>query len=93
MKISIDGFENYGYVPIYVDDVLSISDGPTKVLQKIDKYFGLKPGSLSEPNIYHGANRKPTIMKDGVVAWYLIPLQYILEGVKNTYQYVKENIG
>ena len=93
MKISIDGFENYGYVPIYVDDVLSISDDPNKVLQKIDKYFGLKPGYLSEPNIYLGENLKPTSIENGVVAWYLIPLQYIQEGVKNTYQYVKENIG
>ena len=49
-------FKHYKYVIFYIDDVLTIRDDPNEVLQKIDRYFGLKPGSLADPNIYLGAS-------------------------------------
>ena len=88
-----DNFEHYEYALIYVDDVLAIGDDTTEILQNIDKYFGLNPGSISDPNIYLVANMKTMRMENRIVAWYLRPLQYIQEAVKNTDQYVKENIG
>ena len=65
MKRLSNGFEQYEYVLIYVDNVLSIGDDPTEVLQKIDKYFGLYPGSQYNPSIYLGENLKPTSMNNG----------------------------
>ena len=93
MKTSSDDFEHYEYALLYVDDALAIGNDPTEVLQNTGKYFGLKPGSLSDPKIYLGANLKPTRMENGVVVWYLILSQYIQEAVNNTEIYVKENLG
>ena len=93
MKRSSDRLEQYEYVLLYFDDVLAIGDDPNELLQNIDKYFGLKLGYLSNPNIYLGANLKPINMENGVVAWYLILSQYIQEAVNNTEIYVKENLG
>ena len=77
MKRLSDGFEHYEYVLLYVDKFLAIGDDPTEVLKKIDKYFGLNTGSLSDPSIYLGAKLNLMRMENGVVAWSLIPLQYI----------------
>ena len=52
IKRSRNGFEHYKYVLLYVDHVLAISDDHTEGLQKIDNYFGLKLGYLSNLNIY-----------------------------------------
>ena len=84
MKISSDDFEHYDYVLLYVDNVLSISDDPTEVLHNIDKYFGLKPGSLSKPNIYLCEKKKATRMENEVLAGSLSLSQYIQEVLKNT---------
>ena len=53
-----DCLEYYEYVLLYVDDVLAIGEDPELVLTKVDKYFGLKPGSLADPNMYLGAKVK-----------------------------------
>ena len=73
IKRSSDDFEQYEYVLLYVDDILAIGDDPTEVLQKINKYFGLNPNSLSGPNIYFGAKLKPMRMNNGVVSQSLRP--------------------
>ena len=86
---SSDGFKHYEYVLLYVDYFLTISDGPTEVLQKIDKYFGLKPGSLFDLNIYLGEKLDLTGIDIVVVVWYLILLQYIQYTVRNMEGYVK----
>jgi hypothetical protein len=48
------GTEYYAYLLTYVDNVLSIAHHASDVLQRIDKYFKLKPGSLGDPDIYLG---------------------------------------
>ena len=93
IKRSRDGFEHFDSIFLYVDNVLAIGDDPTEFLQNIGNYFGLKPGSLSNSNIYFSAKLKPMRMENGVVDWSLIPFQYIQEAVNNTEQYVKENLG
>ena len=89
MKRWNNDFKHYEYVLLYVDYFLTISDGPTEVLQKIDKYFGLKPGSLFELNIYLGEKLDLTGIDIVVVVWYLILLQYIQYTVRNMEGYVK----
>ena len=77
MKRSSDGFEHYECVLLYVDNVLSIGDDPTEVLQNINKYFGMNTGSLSDSNTFLGAKLNPTRTENGVVAWSLRPPKYI----------------
>ena len=50
-----DGFKYYEYVLLYVDDCLAISHDATSVLEQLDKYFQMKPGSIGNPDIYLGA--------------------------------------
>ena len=88
-----DGLEYYEYILLYVDDVLAIGEDPENVLKKVDKYFGLKPGSMADPSIYLGAKVKQMRMPNGVMAWSLSPSQYVQEAVKNTEIYVKEKLG
>ena len=78
-----DGFKHYEYVLLYVDDVMAIGDDPQVVLEKIDKYFGLKPGSLADPNMYLGAKVRPMTMNNGQVCWAMSASQYVQEAVKN----------
>ena len=92
IKWSSDGFEHYEYVLLYVNDVLAISDDPTEVLQNIDKYFGLNPGSLAEPSIYLSAKLKLMKMENWLVAWSLSVSKYTQETMKNMEQYFKDNI-
>ena len=47
--------EYYEYALLYVDDCLMVSESPDESLQRIGKYFTLKPGSVGEPKLYLGA--------------------------------------
>ena len=52
---NIDGIEYYKYILIYVDNVFAIGYDSEEVLKRVDKYFGMKPGLLADPNIYLSA--------------------------------------
>ena len=69
-----DGLGYYYYVLIYVDYVFAIGDEPEEVLKWVDKYFGLKPVSLDDLNIYLGASVKFMILLNDVMAWSLCRL-------------------
>ena len=51
------------------NDVLTIAYDPTEVLKKIDKYFGLNPGSLPNPNIYLDGEWGSGVVLDPVVIY------------------------
>ena len=53
---------------IYTDDLLVISEDPKKVLERMDQYFPLKPGSITPPGVYLGAKISKYPLKNGVVA-------------------------
>ena len=50
-----NGVRYYEYVLIYVDDILCMSHDPKALMQKLDKYFPMKEGSIGTPDIYLGA--------------------------------------
>ena len=87
-----DGLEYYSYVLCYVDDVLAIGHDAEDVLKKIDKYFGLKPGSLGDPKQYLGAKLRKMRMSNGVWAWAFSPSQYVQESVRNVEKYIADNL-
>ena len=82
----------YMYVLIYVDDVLVIGDDLEEVLKLVDKYFGLKPGSLADPNIYMGARVKLMALPNGFMEWLLSPSKYVQEAVNIVETYVKDKL-
>ncbi len=61
------------------------------VLDKIDKYFTLKPSSVGNPSMYLGAKLKLTQMSNGVYAWGMSPAKYIKEAVSNCEKHLKTN--
>ena len=51
-----NGSEYYSYILCYVDDILCIRHDSMAVLNKLEKYFKLNPGSTGDPDMYLGPN-------------------------------------
>ena len=93
MKASVrpnDGHKYYTYVLFYVDDCLVISHDATSVLNQIDHFFKMKPGSIGDPDFYLGAKLKETVLPNGVKAWGMSPSKYIQEAVRNVEEFLKK---
>ena len=79
-----NGSPCYGYVLLYTDDVLVISDNGEKVLRNgIGKYFELKESSIGPPNQYLGGHMRKVELTNGVHAWEFGSSRYVTEAVKN----------
>jgi hypothetical protein len=81
----------YSYILIYVDDILCIHHDAMTVLDKLDKYFTLKPASVGDPSMYLGAKLKITQLNNGVWAWGMSPSKYIKEAVSNCEKHLQHN--
>ena len=86
-----DIFECYSYILCYVDDILCIHHYSMTVLNNLDKYFKLKPGSTGDPDMYLGAKIWRIILRNGVIAWVMSPLKYVREAANNCAKHVKDN--
>ena len=60
-----DKFKYYSYVLLYVGDCICIHHSAEEELNKIDKFFKMKAGSLWDQDIYLGAKAKPMNMNNG----------------------------
>ena len=78
-----DNCKYYSYVLLYVDDCLCIHRSVEEELNKIDKFFKMKAGSIGDPDIYLGAKIKQMKMNKGVTAWAISPSKYVNEAVNN----------
>jgi hypothetical protein len=79
-----NGFEYYGYVLVYVDDILVISHAPKGTMESIAKFYRLKDGYAS-PTRYLGATiRKWRILGDEDAShWGLSSDEYIKQAIAN----------
>ena len=59
-------------------------------LRRIDKYFKLKSGSISDTNIYLGSKFKKINLKNGLWSLENIPTLYVKESVANVEKYLVE---
>jgi hypothetical protein len=85
-----DGVSYYEYVLIYVDDILCMSHDPNELMQKLDKSFPMKEGSIGPPNIYLGAKLSKVKLPNGVEAWAMSPSKYVQEALANAKDYLKQ---
>ena len=82
------GERYYEYVLLYVDDCLCISEHPKEAIEKIDKYFPMKPGSIAPPALYLGAKISKVQLPNGVTAWAQSTSQYVQEAIKNVEEHL-----
>jgi hypothetical protein len=75
--------EYYEYLLVYTDDILAIGMNPLNVIEKLNKYFKLKPESVHAPDNYLVTRLKETVLPNGVKAWGQSSSQYVQNAVKN----------
>lgn len=78
-----DGTEYYEYMLLYVDDALAIGEHPKEMLEELNTYFKLKPGSVGPPKIYLGAKLSLEELPNGAKAWGISSSKYIQDSIAN----------
>jgi len=83
-----DGTPYYRYILLYCDDCLSIGLDAAKELEKLDKYFQMKPGSIGDVDVYLGNKLRLTKLENGVDAWGLSSSKYVKEAIATVERYL-----
>ena len=87
-----DGSLYYGYVLLYVDDALVVSDNAESILQnEIGRYFELNETSIGPPKMYLGAGIRKVKLDNGVDAWVASSSQYVQVTVRNVEEYIEKS--
>ena len=73
----------YDYMLFHVDDCLIANQYLKEALDKLSKYFPLKPSSVGLPNIYLGGKLMEVILPNGVKAWSISGSKYVQEAIAN----------
>jgi hypothetical protein len=61
-----------------------------KALDRIDKFFPMKPGSIGKLDIYLGAKVSKVQLPNQVEAWALSPSKYVQEAINNVEEYLDQ---
>ena len=83
-----DKLEYSSYILSYVDDILCIHHNSDNVLNKLNGFMPLKPGSVRSPNMYLGTKLKCMQLHNGIYAWSMSPSKYIQEAVRICKEYI-----
>ena len=78
-----DGFKYYEMVLNYVDDVISISKYPMKVIEGIKATFELKGDKAETPDMYLGGSIAVAETANGTKCWTLSSEKYVKAAVAN----------
>ena len=71
-----DGEEYYEYILFSIDDLLSISEDVTKILQGVQAVFKFKDDKIVRPQVYLGA-QLDTMTVDGLDGWTMSSQKYV----------------
>ena len=69
-------------ISCYVDDILCIQHESDDVLNKLNRYVPLKPGSVGSPDMYLGMKLKLMQLHNGIWAWSMSPSKYVQEALR-----------
>ena len=86
-----NGSEIYEYLLVYTDDLLVFGLNPRDILRKVDKYFKLKPESITEPDVYLGAKIRKVMVDTDTYAWAQSSAGYVKEAIKTAEKWCMEN--
>jgi len=74
-----DGTEYYTYILIYVDDILIVSDDPSRYMKQLQSAYYVKETSIGPPKLYLGAEIKKVRDRTGKMAWASSSSKYVRE--------------
>ena len=77
-----DGKEYYEYILCYINDLLSISEDVTKVLEGIQAIFKFKDDKIVHPKVYLGAQLN-TMTVNGFEGWTMSSQKYVKTAIDN----------
>ena len=60
-----------------MDDSLAISHDAIAALDRMDKFFMMKKGSIGDPDIYLGSKLRKVQLDNDVFAWGVSPAKYV----------------
>ena len=72
-----DGSSYYTYILVYTDDVLIVSDNPTKYISQLKAKYYVQESSIGHPNIYLGFRVKLVKDRSGNRAYATNSADYI----------------
>ncbi|CAJ1931500.1 unnamed protein product [Cylindrotheca closterium] len=79
-----DGLKYYEYILVYTDDVITISENPKAIMDKLNNFFVLKPDSIKEPTTYLGATIwKHKLDGDDYFTWAIGSEAYLQESLRS----------
>ena len=68
-----------------------IYDDTLSILERIDKYFTLKPTLIGDPDLYLGAKLYKMKLPNDVWCWSMSPSKYVQEPVQKCEKHLKEH--
>ena len=89
--LDANGDTYYSYILCFVDGILVIHHKADRILDRVGKFFMLKPESVEKPNVYLKAKLCEHQCPTSVRAWTMSPFKYVLEAVKNCHKHLKEH--
>ena len=81
--IKENGFKYYDMVLCYVDDVISISEVPMRVIEGVKAVFRLKNNKADVPDMYLGGSLAKVKTGTGTECWTLSSEKYVKTAVAN----------
>ena len=91
VEVDLDGDKYYSYILCYIDDILVVHHDTMPIMNKINKFFLLKPDSVGDPNMYLGAKIKYHKTPNGRWSWKMSPSKYVREACKNCKEHLSNN--
>ena len=88
-NMNANGHEIYEYILVYTDNILAMCLDPKSELDRLNKYFILKEGSVGPPDIYLGAKLWLVSMENGDSCLTQSTSGYVKEAVKAVEDWLK----
>ena len=76
------------YIVCCLDDILCIHHDQNDVLNKLNGFVPLKPGSVGSPDMYFGMKHKCMQLHNGIWAWFISPYKFVQEAVRIWEEYL-----
>ena len=62
------------------------------VLQQLENFFQMKPGSISDPDICLGAKLREVTLSNGMKCWSMSSAKYVKDAIHNIKDYIEKNL-